>query len=73
MEQFKLQFLEEIFPKVNVLLRFTFKAMKTVGNYAHLAVLNRQLAHGYSFLWGKSVHFWKHDCFECLSPHEIAA
>jgi len=73
MEQFRLQFLEEALPSDNVLLRFTFKTAKTRGNCAHLAVLNRQLAHGFSFLREESAHFWKSDCFECLSPHNIAA
>ena len=73
MEQFRLQFLEKAFPSGNILLRFTFKAIKAWGSCAHLAVLNRQLAHGFSVLRDKSAHFWKNDCFECLSPHEIAA
>jgi len=66
MKQFILQFLEESFPNDNVLLRFTFKTARTRGNCAHLAVLNRQLAHDFSILRDKSVHFWKNDCFECL-------
>jgi len=73
MEQFKLHFLEDAFASDNVLLRFTFKTAKTRGNCAHLTVLNRRLAHGFSILREKSAHFWKNDCFECLSPHEIAA
>jgi len=73
MEQFRLQFLEEALPSDNVLLRLTFKTAKTRGNCAHLAVLNRQLVHGFSFLRERSAHFWKNDCFECLPPHNIAA
>ncbi|MCL2226389.1 MAG: hypothetical protein FWB97_01995 [Oscillospiraceae bacterium] len=73
MEQFRLQFLEEALSSDNVLLGFTFKATETRGGCAHLAVLNRQLAHGFSILWGRSAHFCKNDCFECLSQHEIAA
>jgi len=71
MEQLKLQFLGEAFSSDNVLLKFTFKTLKTRGNCAHLAVLNRQLAHGFSILRENYAHFWKNDCFECLSPHEI--
>ena len=73
MEQFGLQFSEEALPSDNVLLRLTFNAMKTRGNYAHLAGLNRQLVHDFSVLRDKSAHFWKNDCFECLSPHKTAA
>jgi len=73
MEQFRLRFLEEALPNDNVLLKFTFKTVKTRGNCAHLAVFNRQLAHGFSLLRGKSTHFWKNDCFECLSLHNLAA
>ena len=73
MGQLRLLFLEGASPSDDVLLRFSFKAMNTRANFAHLAVLNRQLAHGFSVLRGKSAHFWKNDCFECLSPHEITA
>ena len=73
MKQFDLQYLEEAFHGGDVFLRLTFKAAKTRGNCAHLAVLNRQLAHGFSALRDKSAHFWKNDCFECLSPHDTAA
>ncbi|MCL1864148.1 MAG: hypothetical protein FWF78_11375 [Defluviitaleaceae bacterium] len=53
--------------------QFTFKTAMTKGNCAHLAVFNRQLAHDFSTLRDEYTHFWKSDCFECLSPHDIAA
>ena len=43
------------------------------GESALLAVANRQLAHGYAIPRGESALFRKRDCFECLSPHNIAA
>ena len=73
MKQFDLQFLEAIFHGSDVVRRFTFKTMKTRGNCVHLAVLNRQLAHGFSVLRDKYAQFLKEDCFECLSSRKIAA
>ena len=73
MKQYGVQYLEEVFHGSDVVLRFTFKTAKTRGNCAHLAVFNRQLAHGFSLLRDKYAHLWEHDCFECLSPHKIVA
>ena len=42
------------------------------GESALLAVANRQLAHGFAISREKSALFLKRDCFECLSPHNIA-
>ncbi|MCL2527669.1 MAG: hypothetical protein FWE42_04540 [Defluviitaleaceae bacterium] len=71
LKQLGVQYLEEVFHGSDVILRFTFKTSKIRGNCAHLAVLFRNLAHGFSFLRDKSAHLWENDCFECLSPHKI--
>ena len=42
------------------------------GESALLSVANRQLTHGFDISREKSALFRKQDCFECLSPHNIA-
>jgi len=69
LKQFNFQFLEAAFPSSHAMLRFSFETIQTRGNCAHLAVLNRQMAHDVSILREQSAHFQKNDCFECLSPH----
>ena len=56
-----------------IVRKYTFKAMHTRGSHALLAVSNRQLAHGAAMPGDESALFQKYDCFECLSPHVIAA
>ena len=73
MEQFKLLDLKETFLSNNAPLVITFKAIRIAGSYTPWAVLNRQLIHDFSILRDKSAHFWKKDCFECLSPHLTVA
>ncbi|MDR2571995.1 MAG: hypothetical protein LBD23_17090 [Oscillospiraceae bacterium] len=57
----------------HVMRRFSFETMKTRDNYTLLAVLNHQLAMDPVTARGQSAHFWKSDCFECLSPQKSAA
>jgi len=73
MEQLKIQLLEETFTSGNVLLRLTFKAMKTWDKCALFAVESRTLAMSRISSWGQSALFEKSDCFECLSSHNPAA
>ena len=73
MKQSELLCAMEVFPGSQIVRRFTFKAMGTRDNCALLAVFNHQLAMIPVISRGRSAHFWKNDCFECLSPHEIAA
>ena len=73
MKQSKLLCAMEVFHGSDIVRRFTFKAMNTRDNCALLAVQNHQLAMIPVLSRGKSAHFWKNDCFECLSPHVIAA
>ena len=71
----------EAFPGSDVVQRFTFKTMQAWDNCALLAVLNNRLAMAPVSSRGQSAHFkasvnagpLKKDCFECLTPHELAA
>ena len=63
----------DTFPGKEIVRRFTFKAMDTRDNCALLAVQNHQLAMIPVISRGLSAHFWKNDCFECLSPYKNAA
>ena len=62
---------KELFPGSDIVRKYTFKTMNTGDSYALLARANHQLAMNFAISRGKSAHF--QDCFECLSPHEIAA
>jgi len=81
MKQSKLLCAMEVFPGSEMVRRFTFKVVDTRDNCNLLAVFNHQLAMVPVFSWGQSAHFkvsakadtLKIDCFECLSPHNIAA
>lgn len=63
----------ELVPGSDIMRRFTFKMIETRDNYALLARANHQLAQNFANTRGQSVLFQKKDCFECLSPHKIAA
>ena len=63
----------EIFPGSEIVRRFTFKTSDTRDNCALLAVFNHPLAMIPVISRAQSAHFWKNDCFECLSPHIKAA
>ena len=71
MKQSNLLCVMEVFSGSYIVRRFTFKATDTRDNCAILAVLNHQLAMDPGSSRGQSAHF--QDCFECLSPHKIAA
>ena len=67
MKQSELLRAKELFPGSEIVRSFSFKAIATRGNCAHLAVLNHQLAMTSVAPRGQSALFWKKDCFECLS------
>jgi hypothetical protein len=73
MKQSKLLCAMEVFSGSEIVRRFTFKAMDTRDNSALLVVFNHQLAMTPVISRGRSAHFWKIDCFECLSPYKNAA
>ena len=58
---------------LNAVLRLTFKIVVAWDNCALMAVENLHLAMDSVFTRGQCAHFWKTDCFECLSPHNTAA
>ena len=73
MKQFEMLLDKEVFPGSDIMLSFTFKTMVAGDSYAHLSVENHQLAMNFAVLRERSAHFRKQDCFECLSPCDIAA
>jgi hypothetical protein len=62
---------KELFHGSDIVRKYTFKTVNTRDNYALLAKANHHLAMDFAISGEKSAHF--QDCFECLSPHEIAA
>lgn len=64
---------KELFSGSDVVRKFTFKTMNIGDSYAHMAVICPILAVNFELLGEESALFQKSDCFECLSPHNIAA
>ena len=64
---------DEIFPGSVIMNNRAFKIIDTRDKSALLAIVCPIQAAFLALLRGKSVHFQKEDCFECLSPNEIAA
>ena len=65
---------KELFPGSDVVRKYTFKAMRLGDSYALLsAVTLPNPAIFFALSRGESALFQEKDCFECLSPHEIAA
>ena len=73
MKQLELLFSDEVFSGSDIVQRFTFKTMGVWDKSALLAVFNHHLAASFALSWDKSAQMRKQDCFECLSPHNIAA
>jgi len=73
MKQFYFTDEKELFPGSDVVRKYTFKTMRLGDSYALLAVILPNLAAFFGLSRGESALFQKKDCFECLSPHEIAA
>ena len=53
--------------------KYSFKSINTKDNCALLARANHKLAMNFAISEEKSALFPEKDCFECLSPHIIAA
>lgn len=64
--------IKEIFPGSDIVRRYSFTTMGTRDSYALLASENHNLAMNFAISREKSALF-QEDCFECLSPHKIAA
>jgi len=62
---------DEMFPGSIIINNRAFKMVNTRGRSALLAVVCPIQAAISAFIRDESAHF--QDCFECLSPHEIAA
>ena len=63
---------KELFHGSSIVRKYTFKATESGDSYALLAVANRHLAHDFALAGDKCALFQQPDCFECLSPHNIA-
>lgn len=72
MKQSDIFLAKELFPGSDIVRKYTFKTMNTWDNCALLAKANHLLAFDFTTSGEKSVLFQKRDCFECLTPHEIA-
>lgn len=64
---------KEVFPGSDIVRKYSFKTTGTRDSYALLARANHNLAMNFAVLGEQSTLFQEEDCFECLSPHEIAA
>ncbi len=64
---------KERFLGSEIIIGRSFKTVSLRDNSALLAREDRQLSQDCSILRDKSVHFYKHDCFECQSPDKKAA
>jgi hypothetical protein len=63
----------ELFHGSDIMRKYTFKTMDARDSYALFARENHDLAMNFSILGERSALFQEEDCFECLSPHNIAA
>jgi len=63
---------KELFPGSDVVRKYTFKTIRLGDSYALLAVICPILV-ALSGLLGEKYALFQEDCFECLSPHKIAA
>ena len=73
MKQSLYLFVDEVFPGSIIMNNRAFKMIDTRDKSALLAVVCPIQAAFSAHTRGKSVHFQKEDCFECLPPNEIAA
>ena len=63
----------ELLHRSDIVRKYTFRTKDTRDSYALLARENHNLAMNFALLGEKSALFQEKDCFECLSPHKIAA
>ena len=68
LQLFDLQLSKEAFPGSDVVISFSFKTVKTRDNCVHSASFSHRFVPVSLDPRGQSAHFWKSDCFECLSP-----
>ena len=63
----------ELFSVSNAVRKNTFKTMRLWDRYALLGSICHVLSARLGLLRGQSAIFQEKDCFERLSPHEVAA
>ena len=74
MNQFKFtKFANEEFRGIKIARNLTSAAVKAWDNCAHFEAFNPSYIVTLISAGDKSIHLHKYDCFECLSPHKIAA
>jgi len=71
MKQSELLRTMKVIPGSDIVRKYSFKTVRN--SDALLARENHNLAMNIAISREKSVHFQEKDCFECISPHEIAA
>ena len=71
--QFEQQNVFNLLSESSMTYEFTFKTMNMRDKYALIAAQYRQFAMNSALLREESAHLRISDCFECLSPHSIAA
>lgn len=73
MKQSNFLCIEKLCSGSDMVRRDWFKTIGLWDSYALLARVNHSLAADFAPPRGKSALFEENDCFECLSPHRIAA
>jgi len=73
LKQSELTLTNEVFPGCEVVLSFSFKTINVWDKCALFAVENHHFSMVSDFTRGQSAHFLNNDCFECHTPHNIAA
>ena len=72
MKQSKILRTDEVFPGSDIVHKYSFKTMLAGDSCALLARENHNLAMNFANSREQSAIFYREDCFECQSPHEIA-
>ena len=64
---------KELFSGSDIVRRYTFKTVSAGDSYALLGRSYRRMVSTRALCRENSAHFQQKNCFECHSPHEIAA
>ncbi|MCL2426742.1 MAG: hypothetical protein FWD05_10455 [Oscillospiraceae bacterium] len=73
MKQSNIMFTNEELQSRTVARNLIHVSMKTWDSCAHFEAFNPSYIVTLISAGGQSIHLQKYDCFECLSPHKIAA
>jgi len=66
-------FTNDEFRSIEIAHNLTSVTMKAWDSCAHIEVSNPAYIVTLISSGGQSAHLYEYDCFECLSPHKIAA